>query len=119
MVASDRLTEVLARLGEPVFLARETSDNVITLHTMERRGTRRLALRASEALRREVPSLECRVVSHNPRALRRVRSLEALTRRFGQGRVVYDPTAFVSRSEAVTECARRLRANLGERVRNI
>jgi hypothetical protein len=72
-----------------------------------------------DALRREGAEATCRVVAHNPRALRRVRSLEALARRFGDGRVVYDPTRFVARSEAVTDCARRLRAALGDAVQSV
>jgi hypothetical protein len=118
----NRIAEIFARLGEPVFLVRQLEGRGtegLILHTMERRGAGRLAGRAREALRREGAALDCRVVAHNPRALRRMRSLEALSRRFAGGAVVYDPTGFVGRSEAVTACARRLRANLGEAVQNI
>jgi hypothetical protein len=118
----NRIAEVFARLGEPVFLVRQSGTESapgLTLHTMERRNATRLASRAREALRREGSALECRVVTHNPRALRRIRSLEALARRFGEGRVVYDPTGFVGRSEAVADCARRLRASLGSSVQNV
>jgi hypothetical protein len=103
-------------------LARQADRNgrqEITLHTMDRRSAARLSARARDALRREGVDADCRVVAHNPRALRRVRSLEALARRFGEGRVVYDPTGFVARSEAVTDCARRLREALGDAVQSV
>src|SRR5262245_28935952 len=99
MFESDRIADVFARLGEPVFLAREVERegrHEITLHTMDRRSASRLTARAREALRREGDAVSCRVVAHNPRALRRVRSLENLARRFGEGRVIYDPTGFVA-----------------------
>ena len=118
----NRIAEIFARLGEPVFLVRQSEagdSRALTLHTMERRNAGRLAARARDALRREGSEMQCRVVAHNPRALRRIRSLEALSRRFGEGRVVYDPTGFVGRSEAVADCARRLRASLGSAVQNI
>lgn len=122
MFESDRLAEIFGRLGEPVFLARHAEQNgrhEITLHTMDRRSAARVGLRVRDALRREGAEATCRVVAHNPRALRRVRSLEALTRRFGNGRVVYDPTGFVARSESVTDCARKLRATLGDAVQSV
>ncbi len=118
----NRIAEIFAHLGEAVFLVRqsEAGDSAaLTLHTMERRSARRLAARARDALRREGSDLQCRVVAHNPRALRRIRSLESLSRRFGEGRVVYDPTGFIGRSQAVAACARRLRASLGSAVQNI
>lgn len=122
MFESDRIAEIFAHLGEPLFLVRQSETGgtpALTLHTMERRNAHKLARRAREMLRRQGENVECRVVAHNPRALRRVRSLEALSRRFGEGQVIYDPTGFVGRSAAVTDCARRLRASLGEAVRNI
>jgi hypothetical protein len=122
MFESDRMADIFARLGEPVFLARQVERNgsqEITLHTMDRKSAARLNARVREALRREDASVNCRVVAHNPRALRRVRSLESLARRFGEGRVVYDPTGFVARSEAVTDCARRLREALGDAVQSV
>ncbi|MCE9520922.1 MAG: hypothetical protein K8S25_00655 [Alphaproteobacteria bacterium] len=122
MTEYNRIAEVFAHLGEPLFLVRESEvegARALTLHTMERRNAARLAARAQEALRRDGSDVRCRVVAHNPRSLRRIRSLEALSRRFGDGRVVYDPTGFVGRSEAVADCARRLRASLGDSVRNI
>lgn len=105
-----------------MFLARHAERNgrnEITLHTMDRRSAARLGVRVREALRREGADADCRVVAHNPRALRRVRSLETLARRFGEGRVIYDPTGFVARSEAVAECARRLRETLGDAAQSI
>ena len=122
MLTDSQIVEIIGRLGEPVFLAREVETEgrrELTLHTMERRNAKRLSLRARDVLAREASDVHCRVIAHNPRALRRVRSLEALTRRFGQGRVVYDPTGFVARGEAVTACARRLRAALGDDVQNV
>ncbi len=122
MIESDRIAEIFAHLGEPLFLVRQSETGTapaLMLHTLERRNAHKLVRRAREMLRREGSSIECRVVAHNPRSLRRVRSLEALSRRFGEGQVVYDPTGFIGRSAAVTGCARRLRASLGDAVRNI
>lgn len=122
MFESDRIADIFGRLGEPVFLARHAERNgrqEITLHTMDRKSASRLSARVRDALRREGADADCRVIAHNPPALRRVRSLESLARRFGEGRVVYDPTGFVARSEAVTDCARRLREALGDAVQSV
>jgi hypothetical protein len=122
MTDSHQIAQAFERLSAPVFLARATDNangRLITLHTTERRGTAKIALHATSLLKREGIDAKCHVVSHSARALRRARSLEGLSGRFGSGEIVYDPTHFVGRSEAVVECAKRLRAELGAAVRNI
>src|SRR5689334_3753674 len=109
---------VFEHLNAPIFLARRTG-RVVTLHTTAQRGLSRTAALASAALKREGIDADCKVVSHSARRLRRARSLERLGSQFGTGEIIYDPTKFIARAEAVVTCAKQLRDELGVLVRNI
>src|SRR5665647_695425 len=92
-----------ARIRAPLFLARQSgaaNRRTLTLHTAESRSARTLGVQAAAALKAEGIDVACKVVIHRPAKLTRARSLEALTSRLGDGAIVYDPTRFVSRSEA-------------------
>ena len=110
--------DVFERLDAPIFLARRNG-RIVTLHTTQRRGLSRTAALASAALKRHGVDAECKIVSHSARRLRSAKSLERLGQRFGSGEVIYDPTKFVARLEAVVDCAKQLREELGSVVRNV
>lgn len=113
-----RVGKAIAGIGVPFFLARYTGPGnpVVALHTAEASSARALSRQATAALRADGLDNTCRVVVHRPRALARFRSLEALTRRFGSGPILYDPTQFVGRSEAVVALGRALRKALPGKV---
>jgi hypothetical protein len=113
-----RFGNALAQVKVPLFLARQ-SESRLTLHTADARTARALRRQAAAALRSEGIDITTEVVVHRPARLTRFRSLEALTRRLGNGAIVYDPTRFVARSESIVSLAKALRRTLTRPVNGI
>ena len=111
MTIHEPIAAAIARLGTPVFLAKQSAGRarpLISLYTTDRRASRQLARAAAESFAREGINADCRTVVARSSRLRR-NSLEALVRGFGLGEIVYDPTGLITRSAAVVDCARRIR----------
>ena len=117
-----RLGRALAKVKAPLFLARHSGavgEQTITLHTADSRSAKALSRQAAVALKFEGIDTLCTVVVHRPSKLTRFRSLEVLTKRLGNGTIVYDPTHFVSRSEALVALGNDLRKALPNRISSL
>jgi hypothetical protein len=120
--AADIFGRVFVRVRAPFFLARQAGGagpRRIALHSADARSARNLKLQATAALKAEGVDAACEVIVHRPRRLTRFRSLEALTKRLGDGTIIYDPTQFVGRSEALVRLARRLRQQIPDKISGI
>ena len=108
------LAEVLGSVRGPLFLARQGGHDTrptLSLHTTERRAGRTILRQARAALAAAGVTADCSIVVHRPSALTRARSLEGLLKRLGKGEIVFDPTQFVGRSEAVCDFAAQAAAD--------
>ena len=109
----------LASLKAPIFLARsETRDGktVVSLHSSEPSLPAGLVGDAEKLLGASDGSVSCHVKRHSVRSLFKPKSLEALTSRFGQGEIVYDPTRIVSRMTSLVGLARSIRLSLSSKI---
>jgi hypothetical protein len=116
MVNEIAFQKSLNRLNAPIFLAREHRGQ-IWLHTSDRSSLRSLRARAETSLRDEGITQSVRIVRHSARALHKPWSLEGFCNRFSGGSVVYDPTQYFTRAQALVSLSRLLRTALGDQVR--
>ena len=116
------LAEVLGSVRGPLFLARQGGHDTrptLSLHTTERKAGRTILRQARAALASAGVTADCSIVVHRPSALTRARSLEGLLKRLGKGEIVFDPTQFVGRSEAICDFAARLRQTLSDVIEDL
>jgi len=110
--------DALLQLNVPVFVGR-MNGNSLELGTLERRITPSMRHEAQDHLRRRGIQLSVKIVRRNAAKLRKVRSLEALMAKTGQGTLVFDRTSALGRSEAIVDLGSRLRQRLGLEIRGL
>ena len=116
---SERISAALAKVRAPLFLARRSDAGGtprLVLHTAESRSARALGRQARAALKSGGVGCVLKVRVHRPNKLTRFRSLEGLMKRLHGGAIVYDPTQFVGRSEAIVELGAALRRALPGKI---
>ena len=107
-------------LPQGVALVRERkarSGRAVTAHVLGRLSSplkRELARKLAAAGKDDL-----RIVNHRPRTLLSAGSLAAFEARFGEGRILYDPTAIFVRTAEVVRCAKLIRQSLGRKVDKI
>lgn len=119
MSSSEQISAALGRVDLPVFLARQEAirgRSILGIHTAA--GFRAQAVRnkVSEEFERERIDLPFRIITHRKTSLRNKRSVESLSRSFGTGDIIYDPTGIVRRSSAILDLCGRLRLHFGARL---
>ena len=116
---SDQISTALAKIRAPLFLARWSDlggSPCLVLHTAESRSAKALRRQAGAVLKSAGIDCALKVVVHRPNKLTRFRSLEGLMKRLHGGAIVYDPTQFVGRSEAIVKLGVALRRALPEKI---
>ncbi len=116
---SDQISAALAKVRAPLFLARRSDSGGtlrLVLHTAESRSAKALGRQARAALKSDGVDCSLKVLVHRPNKLTRFRSLEGLMKRLHGGAIVYDPTQFVGRSEAIVELGAALRRALPGKI---
>ena len=116
---SDQISAALAKIRAPLFLARWSDlggTPHLVLHTAESRSANALGRQAGAVLKSAGIDCALKVVVHRPNKLTRFRSLEGLMKRLHGGAIVYDPTQFVGRSEAIVKLGVALRRALPEKI---
>lgn len=107
--------DALRAANAPMFVARLTSGSAprLDIGTFERNAAPAILANVQSLLRNQGLSVRIRVRQHNPRTLRKIRSLEALLAATGSGTLVFDRTKALQRSEAILTLTQGLRAKLG------
>lgn len=117
----NQLQKLLAKLSDPVFLARESAGpfSAITLHTVATGGRRRILRELKDAVGSKRLYRRFRVAVHDPDRLDRIGTLAQLVRRFGRGATLYDPTGAIEGADRLVRSTHTLRRGLRKDLRGI
>ena len=118
----ERIAAALAKVGAPVFLARQEvgrDAGRLTIFTTDRAAARVLRERAGAALAARGVQSPFRVVVRRLQQFDRAASYQALARNFGTGAIAYDPTRVVGRVESVVRLGRVLRREIDRKVTGV
>jgi hypothetical protein len=110
---------LLRSMNLPIFLARIRY--VDGKKTLEVHTTREARSRVAQAVRGALAGQELatEVVVHGHGKFFRPRSLESLSKQFGSGSILYDPTGAFERMEAYIACAQAVRSASGNQIAGI
>ena len=88
---------------------------VLTAHMASGVSSARDRRAALNALRSSETGLACRVKQHSQRKIENAKTLETFVGRYGQSEIVFDPTQVVTRTRALVQLSRDLRARFTEK----
>jgi hypothetical protein len=116
IINDDLFLNLIGPAGEPIFLAvYEENSKQLNLHTTLSGKNNALKQKAEKLLLSQGVKCSCKIKSHKFSSLFKRKNIDQFLQSFGNGIIVYDPTASIGRARVLVDCARKLRCGLGNK----